>query len=589
MPQLRLGLAQVEIVVGDVEGNAATVRELVKESQGRGVHLVCFPEMTLTGYPAEDLVLRRSFVDANVAALEQLARDLAEDGGGDVAAVVGYLGPGPGDHPQNCAAVLWQGRVAASYAKHHLPNYGVFDEYRYFAPGERFPVLRLHGIDVGLTICEDLWQEGGPVEVAARVGLDLLVCINGSPYERGKGRFREDLCAANARTARAALAFVNQVGGQDELVFDGQSLMMSADGTLLARAPQFEEGLVVVDLDLPGAPGTRLQGGRVDAGDGTTMTVQLVVLSEHPLPGWDPAPAGIAPRMEDLEEVYTALVVGTRDYVTKNGFPSVVLGLSGGIDSALTATVAADALGPERVHTVAMPGEYSSQHSLDDAAELAARQRLAHRVVSITPMVRAYEESVALDGLARENLQARVRGTLLMALSNQEGHLVLTTGNKSELATGFSTLYGDSAGGFAPLKDVPKTLVWALARWRNERAAADGQPPPIPENSITKPPSAELAPGQLDTDRLPSYDLLDALLDDYVENDRGFAELLAAGFDRDLVERTVRMVDLAEYKRRQNPPGPKVTPKAFGRDRRLPITNRWRERGPVPPQGDYQR
>ena len=568
---LRLGLAQCSLVVGDLAGNAQRVRDIAADAAAAGVQLLAFPEMTLTGYPPEDLVLRRSFIEASERAANDLAAALAGDGLGALAVVVGYLRHNEEGLAQNGIAVLQEGRVAASGAKFHLPNYGVFDEARYYAPTDDALVIRMCGIDVALTICEDLWQSGGPVAAAAETGVGLVLCINGSPYERGKGEFRLGLCRAVAATVDAPVAYVNQVGGQDELVFDGESLIVGADGSLLGRARQFEPELLVADLRLFGHAE---QGVYVDSvqGDGRLPTRRVDI-------GCAPKPQGpgiavrVADRLDDLAEVYRALVVGTRDYVEKNGFASVVIGLSGGIDSALTTTIAVDALGADRVHTVAMPSAYSSEHSLSDAAELVRRQGVHHRIVEVAPMVDAYQAALGLTGLAEENLQARVRGTLLMALSNSEGHLVLTTGNKSELATGFSTLYGDSAGGFAPIKDIPKTLVWELSRWRNEQPGGA----PIPENSIEKPPSAELAPGQMDSDRLPSYDVLDELLDDYVENDQGREELIAAGHDAQVVDRTVRLVDLAEYKRRQNPPGPKVTPKAFGRDRRLPITNRWRE------------
>ncbi|CUU60117.1 NAD+ synthase (glutamine-hydrolysing) [Parafrankia irregularis] len=594
MAQLRIALAQVDTTVGDLDANADLVSSWTKQALAQGAHLVAFGEMTLTGYPAEDLVLRRSFVAASAATLERLAARLHEEGAGSIAVVVGYLDASatpapavgrPAGEPQNCVAVLWQGRVAARSAKHHLPNYGVFDEFRYFVPGTTFPVFRLHGVDVGLTVCEDLWQAGGPVAVARKVGVGLLLCINGSPYEQGKSFHRDELCARRAREADATLAYINLVGGQDELVFDGDSLVVDPAGAVLARAPVFEETLLTVDLDLPASntPGTATgMTGQVAAGDGTMMEVSHIVLAGEPLPAWEPRPHQIAQRPDPVGELYAAVVTGTRDYVRKNGFRSVALGLSGGIDSALVATIAVDALGGEAVYTVAMPSAHSSQGSLDDAAELARRQGTRHSVVPIEPTVAAFHAALAaaggLHGLAAENLQARVRGTLLMALSNEHGHLVLTTGNKSELATGFSTLYGDSAGGFAPIKDVSKTMVWALSRWRNAQATARGEVPPIPEEIIVKPPSAELAPGQLDSDRLPDYTELDAVLDDYVSHDLGRAELTAAGHDPATVDRVIRLVDLAEYKRRQNPPGPKVTSKAFGRDRRLPITSRWRER-----------
>jgi NAD+ synthase (glutamine-hydrolysing) len=434
---------------------------------------------------------------------------------------------------------------------------------------------------VAIAICEDLWQDGGPVACTREAGAGLLVVPNASPYERGKGDFRLELCQRRAREAGAALAYVNMTGGQDELVFDGDSIIVDASGRLLARGPQFEEALVVADLDLPAAgPAAVPSDTQADARDGTTMTIRRLQLTSPPPPGLPagaPAPQATWPRLPDLDEVYAALVTGTRDYVNKNGFQSVILALSGGIDSALTATIAADAVGPQRVHVVLMPSRYSSEHSVTDAEDLVKRQGLHARTVPIGSVVDAFEAELDLYGLAAENLQARIRGMILMSLSNQEGHLVLTTGNKSELATGYSTLYGDSAGGFAPIKDVPKTLVWDLSRWRNRQAASRGDTPPIPENSITKPPSAELAPGQMDSDTLPDYEVLDRLLDDYVERDMGSADLVAAGHDPDLVERVIRMVDRAEYKRRQYPPGPKISAKNFGRDRRLPITSRWRE------------
>jgi NAD+ synthase (glutamine-hydrolysing) len=411
------------------------------------------------------------------------------------------------------------------------------------------------------------------------------VVPNASPYERGKDDVRLDLVVRRAREARSALAYANMIGGQDELVFDGDSILVAADGTLLARGPQFEEALVVADLDLPAAPAAEVPGDQpVDAEDGTVITIKRVTLPEADDGADRTRDPGAAfwPRLSDPAEVYAALVTGVRDYVRKNGFGSAILALSGGIDSALTATIAADAIGADNVHVVLMPSRYSSEHSVIDAEDLVKRQGVHAMTIPIASMVEAFTDELTpagfpATGLPAENLQARVRGVVLMGLSNADGHLVLTTGNKSELATGYSTLYGDSAGGFGPIKDVPKTMVWELARWRNAEASRLGLTPPIPENSITKPPSAELAPGQLDTDSLPPYDVLDALLDDYVEKDMGSAELIAAGHDPVLVERVIRLVDGSEYKRRQYPPGPKISQKNFGRDRRLPITNRWRE------------
>jgi NAD+ synthase (glutamine-hydrolysing) len=596
---MRIGLAQVNATVGDLAGNSGLVIEWTRRAADQGARLVVFPEMMLTGYPVEDLALRASFVEASIAALQTTAERLAAGGLGGIAVVTGYLDRKtgltprvglPAGAPQDAAALLHNGAVAVRSAKHHLPNYGVFDEFRYFVPGNVLPVIRMPSddgapVDVAIAICEDLWQEGGPVTVSCTAGAGLLVVPNASPYERGKDDTRLELVERRAREAGATLAYVNMVGGQDELVFDGDSIIVDRSGRLLARGPQFEEALLVADLDLPAAaPAGCPARTPVDARDGTTITVRRIELADVAAPGTasrpqaaDPAPPAIWPRLPDLDEVYAALVTGVRDYVRKNGFSSVILALSGGIDSALTATIAADAVGPDRVHVVLMPSRYSSEHSVTDAEDLAKRQGLHARTVPIASMVDAFGAELDLTGLAAENLQARIRGMVLMSLSNQEGRLVLTTGNKSELATGYSTLYGDSAGGFAPIKDVFKTLVWDLARWRNQQAEGRGETPPIPENSITKPPSAELAPGQLDSDSLPDYAVLDALLDDYVERDLGAAELVAAGHDPGLVNRVIAMVDHAEYKRRQYPPGPKITAKNFGRDRRLPITSRWRE------------
>ena len=593
MAQLRIALAQTDPAVGDLAANADKLVEWTRRAADRGAHLVVFTEMFLTGYPVEDLVLRSSFVDASISTLEDVARRLADEGLGELPVITGYVDRAGLEHhvgqpkgaPLDAAALLHRGRVVTRTAKHHLPNYGVFDEYRYFVRGDRLPIFRLHGVDIAIAVCEDLWQEGGPVSVVAEAGAGLLVVPNASPYERDKDDVRLALCTRRAREAGCALAYVNQVGGQDELVFDGDSLIVDAEGELVARTGRFTEELLVADLDLPLAdPGTPFGRFPVDACDGTTITVDRLEISSDPLPAYTAETPPMAARLDDLEEVYRALVLGVRDYVAKNGFTSVILGLSGGIDSALTATIAADAIGPEHVHVVLMPSRYSSEHSLADAWELVGRQGVHARLAPIADIVNAVEKEIELHGLAAENLQARVRGALiLMGLSNEHGHLVLTTGNKSELATGYSTLYGDSAGGFAPIKDALKTTVWELSRWRNAQAGREDEflhgfaGPPIPENSIIKEPSAELRPDQRDTDSLPPYEVLDRLLRDYVERDMGRDELIAAGHDVDLVARVIRLVDLAEYKRRQYPPGPKITPKNFGRDRRLPITNRWRE------------
>ncbi|MFF8367755.1 NAD+ synthase [Streptomyces lydicus] len=582
MPQLRLALNQIDSCVGDLVQNAETIVHWTRHAADQGAHLVAFPEMALTGYPVEDLALRGSFVEASRAALRGLAGRLAAEGLGDLPVIVGYLDRAaqdrprygrPAGAPQNAAAVLHRGDVVLSFAKHHLPNYGVFDEFRYFVPGDTLPVVRLHGVDIALAICEDLWQDGGRVPAARTAGAGLLVSVNASPYERDKDDTRLELVRRRAREAGCATAYLAMIGGQDELVFDGDSIVVGKDGGVIARAPQFAEGCVLVDLDLPAAA-PEPPAGVLDDG----LRVEHVTLSADPLPAYPPETVGgQAERLGDLEEIYTALVVGLRAYVAKNGFTSVVLGLSGGIDSALVAALACDALGAAHVHAVAMPSRYSSDHSLTDAAELARRTGLSFRTVPIGPMFDAYMEALSLTGLAEENLQSRLRGTTLMAISNQEGHLVLAPGNKSELACGYSTLYGDSVGGYGPIKDVYKSVVYQLARWRNEAAADRGRTPPIPENTLTKPPSAELRPGQVDTDSLPDYDVLDRILALYVDQDRGCEEIIAQGFDEALVTRVLRMVDHAEYKRRQYPPGPKISAKGFGKDRRLPITNHWRE------------
>ncbi|MFB4315601.1 NAD+ synthase [Actinomadura sp. 21ATH] len=591
MAQLRIALAQVNPTVGDLEGNAGLIVDWTRRAADAGAHLVAFPEMALTGYPVEDLALRSSFVEASQRALEGVARRLADAGLGHVPVVTGYLDRRPlsmlragmpAGSPLDAAAWLHQGEVLVRSAKHHLPNYGVFDEYRIFVRGDTLPVVRVNGVDVATVICEDLWQDGGPVSVTSTADAGLLLAVNASPYERNKDDLRLELCADRAREAGCALAYVNMVGGQDELVFDGDSLIVGADGTQVARAPQFVEHLLLADLDLPAASLEPVTG-TVNAGDGTMITIDHRVVTEELLPAYEPDPLTTADPLPDLAEVYGALVLGTRDYVRKNGFRSVLLGLSGGIDSALVATIAADALGPQDVHVVLLPSRYSTEGSVTDAEELVKRQGLHSRVVPIRGMVDAFEAELDLHGLAAENLQARIRANVWMGLSNEHGHLVLTGGNKSELATGYSTLYGDSAGGFGPIKDLTKTMVWALARWRNTQVGSHlpflhpFEEEPIPEAIIVKEPSAELRPDQKDRDTLPPYDVLDPLLIDYVERDMGRDSLVAAGHDPAIVDRVIRLVDLAEYKRRQYPPGPKITAKNFGRDRRLPITNRWRE------------
>ncbi|MCX4397044.1 NAD+ synthase [Streptomyces sp. NBC_01767] len=584
MPQLRLALNQIDSTVGDLAGNSEAIVHWTRHSAEQGAHLVAFPEMVLTGYPVEDLALRSSFVEASRQALRALAARLDAEGFRELPVVVGYLDRSetaqprygqPAGSPRNAAAVLHRGQVALTFAKHHLPNYGVFDEFRYFVPGDSMPVVRVHGVDVALAICEDLWQDGGRVPAARAAGAGLLLSINASPYERDKDDTRLELVRKRAQEAGCTTAYLAMIGGQDELVFDGDSIVVDRDGEVIARAPQFAEGSVVLDLELPAAA-AEPPSGVVNDG----LRIDHVVLSEEPLAAY-PAEltGGYAERLDDDEELYSALVVGLRAYAAKNGFSSVLIGLSGGIDSALVAAIACDALGAQNVYGISMPSKYSSDHSKGDAAELARRTGLNFRTVPIEPMFDAYMGSLGLTGLAEENLQARLRGTTLMAVSNQEGQIVLAPGNKSELAVGYSTLYGDAVGAYGPIKDVYKTSVFRLAKWRNRAAEERGQTPPIPEASITKPPSAELRPGQVDTDSLPDYDVLDRILELYVDRDQGLDEIVAAGFDSALVAKTLRMVDTAEYKRRQYPPGTKISPKGFGKDRRLPITNRWRESG----------
>jgi NAD+ synthase (glutamine-hydrolysing) len=568
---LRLALAQVNMTVGDLPANAETVVNRTAQAAAAGAHVVAFPEMMLTGYPVEDLVLRPAFRAASKSALEKLAVQLADAHLGGTAVIVGYVDDD--GFPRDASAFLLGGQVVARYYKHHLPNYGVFDEQRYFAPGTSLAVVRHLGVDIALTVCEDVWQEGGPFTVAGAAGVGLVININASPYERNKDDVRLRLLQRRAAEAGAPIAYVNTVGGQDELVFDGDSMVIAPDGSAIMRAPQFVEDVFVVDVPVAAAKDSPAEVS------GEVLTVTRAATPTGPVSAWEITPGVVAARMPDEAEVWSALVIGLRDYVHKNGFRSVVLGMSGGIDSAVVAAIAADAIGGENVYGVSMPSTYSSEHSKSDAADLAQRLGAHYREVPIKAMFDAFVSALHLTGLAEENVQARIRGTTLMGLSNAEGHLVLATGNKSELAVGYSTIYGDAVGGFAPIKDVPKSFVWALAQWRNQQAEQRGETVPIPPNSITKPPSAELRPGQMDSDSLPDYAVLDAILARYVDGDRGVDEIIADGFDAGLVQKVARMVDAAEWKRRQYPPGSKISFKAFGRDRRLPITNRWRETG----------
>jgi NAD+ synthase (glutamine-hydrolysing) len=575
---LRVGLAQINSTVGDLEGNVAKILEYVERGRELGVDLLCFPELAITGYPPEDLLLRQRFIDDNLRALETVTAATA-----GLAVVVGFVDED--DDIYNAAAILHDGRLAGVYRKQYLPNYGVFDENRYFQAGTQSPVFRVAGAGIGLTISEDIWYPGDPARSEGFGGAEVVVTITASPFHSGKRQFREQMLSTRASDNAVFLCYLNPVGGQDELVFDGASMVFNPRGDLLARCRQFEEELLVRDLNLEEVRETRLHDPRRrkdKLAAAAAGLAPLVEVSSEPASGEKP-PLSLqenAP-LDRVAEVYSALVLGTRDYVRKNGFQKVLVGLSGGIDSSLVAVIAADALGPDNVTGVSMPSRHSSEGSRTDAAALV--QNLGLRLLTI-PIEEAFAASLCMlaeafagteEGVAEENLQARIRGNILMALSNKFGWLVLTTGNKSEMATGYATLYGDMAGGFAVLKDVPKTLVYELACYRN-RPEAGGGTPAIPQSVIDKPPSAELRPDQLDTDSLPPYEVLDPILMAYVEEDRGLEEIVAQGFDEAMVRRVMMMVDRNEYKRRQAPPGIKITPRAFGRDRRLPIANRYR-------------
>jgi NAD+ synthase (glutamine-hydrolysing) len=573
MPRLRLALSQSNPVLGDLVANADSIVAAARSASALGADLLAVGECALTGYPIEDLASRPSFLSASRRAVASLAKRLQDEGLGDLPVIVGHPdGPfeprttGTSNAPtaiaQNCASVLQHGHVKARYAKHHLPNYSVFDEYRVFIPGDELLIVRVKGVDVAIIVCEDLWRDGGPVGRVLEADAGLLVVINASPFERDKDEVRLPLVTRRAVETDTIVAYVNIVGGQDDLVFDGDSVVVDGTGAILARAPQFEEHLLVVDLD-PEPATSALTGDavqRVGLADG-----------DHDYPRLHNA---VVPLPDDDEQVWNALVLGLRDYVRKNGFSSVVLGLSGGIDSAVCAAIAADAIGAANVYGVSMPSRYSSDHSRSDADDSAEAIGLRYSVEPIADLVAPIEAQLALTGTAAENLQARIRGIILMAESNTHGHLVLTTGNKTELSVGYSTIYGDSAGGFAPIKDVPKLLVWQLARWRNATAVRLGETPPIPENSIAKPPSAELRPGQVDQDTLPPYEVLDAILEAYIDRKLGAADVVALGFDAETVDSVTTLVDRSEWKRRQGAVGPKISGMAFGRDRRLPITYR---------------
>ena len=549
--KLRVALAQINPTVGDLVGNSALIASSIESAKKSSAHIVVFPEMIVTGYPVEDLALRPSFQIASQEALIEIAKGVR----GDIVAVVGYLDTSPAGAPQNALAVISEGEVKGRYVKRHLPNYGVFDEFRNFTAGEKNLVVRIHGVDVAFAICEDIWHSLD--DIAARTP-GLVVVPNGSPYERNKDDVRLALVQKRAKEVGTPLAYVNMTGGQDDLVFDGDTIVVDKNGTVITRAPQFDDVLVIADIDC--AVGT--------------SQPDVIISSDEASPLNEISPT-VAERLSDEAEIWQALVVGLRDYIVKNNFKSVVLGLSGGIDSALVAAIAIDAVGAKNVYGIALPSKYSSEHSIEDAQALADATGINFSIQSIAPMVDSFMQNLKFTGVAEENLQARVRGTTLMGISNSQGHLVLATGNKSELAVGYSTLYGDAVGGFAPIKDIYKTDVWALANWRNSKARTAGLTPPIPERSITKEPSAELRPDQKDTDSLPDYILLDQLLRSYVDEDHGYEILIKDGFDPALVTRVIGLVDRAEYKRRQYPPGTKVSIRAFGKDRRLPMTSRW--------------
>ena len=575
---MRVALAQINPTVGDLEGNTRLIIDWIGRAREQGADIVCFPELAVTGYPPEDLVLKRAFVRDNLKQLEVVTR--ATKG---ISAVVGFIDDDGAIF--NSAAFMHDGELKAVYHKVFLPNYGVFDEERYFQRGRRSPIFELAGVRVGVSICEDAWYPTGPISVQAAHGAQVLININGSPYHRGKRQARESMIATRAMDSRAFLVWVNLVGGQDELVFDGNSVVFDPDGEVIARAPSFAEDLLVADLDIGTVFGARLHDTRLRKEAATPLHLDLEV-AEIAVTGADavavaspgPPRRPLAVPLDGPAEVYAALVCGTGDYVRKSGaFEKVLLGLSGGIDSSLTACVAVDALGPDNVVGVLMPSRFTSRASLEDACELAEALGIRTYELPIEAVQQAFEATLTdafaglPPGLAEENIQARIRGVLVMGLSNKFGWMVLTTGNKSEIATGYCTLYGDMAGGFAVLKDIPKTTVYELCRYRNTL----GERPVIPQRVLDKPPSAELRENQKDADSLPPYEELDPILEGYVEDDRSFEELVASGHDPEVVRRVIGLVDRSEYKRRQGAPGVKVTTRAFGRDRRMPITNRY--------------
>jgi NAD+ synthase (glutamine-hydrolysing) len=577
MKQLRLALSQINSTVGDFKGNVQLITDNIEKARQLGADIIAFPELAVTGYPPEDLLLKPSFIDANLKALDEVI-----DATRGITAVVGFVDRKDGLH--NAAAIIHDKKLVDVYHKIHLPNYGVFDEKRYFREGTKCPVYGLGGVGVGINVCEDIWYETGPTGVQASAGAELIINISASPYHHGKHIVRERMLAARAIDNIAAVAFCNLVGGQDELVFDGGSVVFGEKGNVIARAKQFEEALLIADIDVQGVFHSRNENPRRQKRteqETFGLTSPRLEITSDRVGEQATNINTIEQLLEPEAEVYRALVLGTRDYIHKNGFKGVIIGLSGGVDSAIVATIAADALGPEAVHGLIMPSIYSSSESAEFASQLAANLNIRIFTVSIEKARIAYLESLepvfkgTKPDITEENIQARIRGNYLMALSNKFGWLVLNTGNKSEVATGYTTLYGDMAGGFALIKDVPKTLVYKLCRYRNRIGGYDL----IPEGVINRVPTAELRPGQKDSDSLPEYDLLDPILLAYVEEDKSIEQIIAQGHQPEIVRRVAKLVDSSEYKRRQSPPGIKITPKAFGRDRRLPITSKFREGG----------
>lgn len=576
MRTLRLGLAQINPVVGDFESNVLKISSYIKEAKKHECDIISFPELAITGYPPEDLLLKTQFIDENLKALEKIIKISDE-----IVTIVGFV-----DRDKdifNSAAIIYNKRLIDVYHKMYLPNYGVFDEYRYFQVGTRCPIYKIGDSWFGVNICEDIWYPEGPTRIQALAGAEVIININASPYHIGKGRFRESMLSTRASDNMVNIAYLNTVGGQDELVFDGHSLIIDQDGNIIARGKQFEEDLIIVDLNLEYIMKKRLHAPlrRQEVLKLPPTAVEKITISERP--AIKKTTEHIIPKqnklLEPLEEIYDALVVGTQDYVRKNGFKSVAIGLSGGIDSALVTTIAVDALGKKNVHGIFMPSPYTSKESKEDAYELSKNLGIKIIEVPITKIYNSYLESLKTSfkdlpmDSTEENIQARIRGNILMAFSNKFRWLVLTTGNKSEMSVGYATLYGDMAGGFAVIKDVPKTMVYELCSWRNKKENKTI----IPERMFTKEPSAELKPGQKDTDVLPPYNILDPILKLYIEEDRSFHEIKIAGFDEKSIKYVINMVDRSEYKRRQAPPGIKITQRAFGRDRRFPITNRYRD------------